>query len=165
MLENPSFSDSAGRTVTLIQFIDSHFPLTYDISSPLLPTIPFVFGMLRPASSLEFSLDGKYVLSEDKKVQTVWDVAGEGDELPMGPPARSAVGDTVNVLTIDESGWLLDLGGKRMFWVPVVLRPQSLEFDREGIRSGRILVNGNILTMEIPTVPIIDISAYVSKDL
>ncbi|KAG8857862.1 hypothetical protein FRB96_005581 [Tulasnella sp. 330] len=117
------------------------------------------------ASSLEFSLDGKYVLSEDKEVQTVWDVAGEGDELPMGPPARSAVGDTVNVLTIDESGWLLDLGGKRMFWVPVVLRPQSLEFDREGIRSGRILVNGNILTMEIPTVPIIDISAYVSKDL
>ncbi|KAG8880135.1 hypothetical protein FRB97_001066 [Tulasnella sp. 331] len=118
-------------------------------------------------SSLEFSLDGKYVLLEDEEVQTIWDIAGEGSEFTVRPPARSAAKDPTSVLTIDKDGWLLDGGGKRMFWLPVVLRPQSRTRDGRGRvtvhGSGRILVKGNILTIEIPTVPIIDISAYVSN--
>ncbi|KAG8850919.1 hypothetical protein FRB96_009552 [Tulasnella sp. 330] len=105
-------------------------------------------------SSLGFSVDGNYVIAEDGEVQTIWDIAGGGHELAVGPPVRSAE-DPMSVLTIDMGGWLLDAGGKRMFWIPVVLRPVK--------KWGRVLVKGNILTMETPTVPIIDISAFVSK--
>ncbi|KAG8850918.1 hypothetical protein FRB96_009551 [Tulasnella sp. 330] len=107
-------------------------------------------------STISFSLDGKYILAEDEEVRTIWGVAGEGDWDDAGPPVGSAEEDPVSILTIDENGWLRDAGGKRMFWIPVVLRPVK--------HWGRVLMKGNILTMETPTVPIIDISAYVSKD-
>ncbi|KAG8880136.1 hypothetical protein FRB97_001067 [Tulasnella sp. 331] len=114
-------------------------------------------SQLRKISSLEFSLDGKYVLLEDDEVRTVWDIAGEGDELGAVPTTGPATEDHVSVLTIDDDGWLWSAEGKRMFWVPVVLRPTK--------QWGRVLVKGKILAMETQTVPIIDISSYVSKGL
>ncbi|KAG8871901.1 hypothetical protein FRB97_008221 [Tulasnella sp. 331] len=106
-------------------------------------------------SVLGFSFDGKYVLLEDEESQTIWDVAGEELELEAGPPVRPATEDSVRLLTIDEDGWLLDSDRKRMFWVPVVLRPIG--------HWGRVLAKEGILAIEIPTVPIIDISAYKAK--
>ncbi|KAG8845735.1 hypothetical protein FRB96_002273 [Tulasnella sp. 330] len=106
----------------------------------------------RNISSLTFSPDGKFVLAEDEETQTKWNISGEKIELL---PATSAEEDKVTVLTINNAGWLRDSLGKRMFWVPVVLRPVG--------RWGHVLLRGNILSIETPTVPIIDVSAYVSN--
>ncbi|KAG8993437.1 hypothetical protein FRB94_010802 [Tulasnella sp. JGI-2019a] len=104
---------------------------------------------------LDFSLHSKYVISEDEECRTIWKVAGEEtrlvDDSLVGPISE----DHSSVLKIDRDGWIRDPGGKRMFWLPVVLRPMG--------DWGRVLVKGNTLAIEVPSVPIIDISAYGSR--
>ncbi|KAG8844904.1 hypothetical protein FRB96_002793 [Tulasnella sp. 330] len=105
-------------------------------------------------SHVEFSPDSTCILLEDEEVRTVWDITGERDELVHCPLVRPLTED-LKILTIDRNGWLRDSEEKIMFWVPVVLRPVGC--------WGRVIVKENILAIEIPTVPIIDISACISK--
>ncbi|KAG9004488.1 hypothetical protein FRB93_010265 [Tulasnella sp. JGI-2019a] len=107
-------------------------------------------------TDLGFSLNGKYVVSEDEdECRTIWEISGEETGFEGGAELGPAVGDHARVLKIDRDGWLQDPAGKKMFWLPSTLRPF------EG--WGRVLANGNILAIENPNVPIIDISAYASR--
>ncbi|KAG8993525.1 hypothetical protein FRB94_013276 [Tulasnella sp. JGI-2019a] len=106
-------------------------------------------------TSLNFSLDGKYVISENEECRIIWQVAGKeiglADDLLVGPIFE----DHPCVLEIDSGGCVRDPEGKWAFWLPGVLRPIG--------DWGRVLVKGNILAIEVPGVPIIDISAYTSR--
>ncbi|KAG8989287.1 hypothetical protein FRB94_014531 [Tulasnella sp. JGI-2019a] len=106
-------------------------------------------------TSLDFSLDGRYVISEDEECRMIWNIAGEETGLAENTPVGPVFDDHPCVLKIDEDGWVRDPGERRMFWLSVVLRPIG--------NWGRVLVNRNILAIEVPSVPIIDISAYASR--
>ncbi|KAG9007037.1 hypothetical protein FRB94_014701 [Tulasnella sp. JGI-2019a] len=106
-------------------------------------------------ASLKFSLNGKYVISENEECQTIWRIAADEIELADYTQVGPVSDVHPTVLKIDRDGWIRDPGGKRMFWLPVILRPIG--------NWGRILVHKSILVIEVPNVPIIDISAYVSR--
>ncbi|KAG9033507.1 hypothetical protein FRB95_014686 [Tulasnella sp. JGI-2019a] len=107
-------------------------------------------------NSLNFSLSGKYVVSEDEEgYRTIWEIVGEEIGCDGGAELGPVAGGHVRVLKVDEDGWVEDPAGKRMFWLPVTLRPIG--------EWGRVLTNGNVLAIEIPDVPIINISAYASR--
>ncbi|KAG8981295.1 hypothetical protein FRB93_008748 [Tulasnella sp. JGI-2019a] len=106
-------------------------------------------------TSLNFSLDGEYVISENEECRSIWKVAGEETELVDDPQVKPIFNDHPCILKIDSDGWIRDPRGKRLFWLPVALRPIG--------DWGRVVVNGNILAIEVPSVPIIDISAYASR--
>ncbi|KAG9008429.1 hypothetical protein FRB94_013253 [Tulasnella sp. JGI-2019a] len=106
-------------------------------------------------TSLNFSLDGKYVISENQECRTIWRVAGKDIGLADDPEVGPISKDHPCSLKIDRDGWVRDPNGKWMLWIPVVLRPIG--------DWGRVLVNGHILAIEVPDVPIIDISAYVPR--
>ncbi|KAG9022738.1 hypothetical protein FRB95_014249, partial [Tulasnella sp. JGI-2019a] len=103
------------------------------------------------ASRLAFSLDGKCVVSESEDCQTIWEVGGEGTE-PDGDPSSS---DLECEESTDGGGWLKDPNGERMFWLPDALTPIN--------GWGCIRAHKNVLAIGIPSVPIIDISAYASR--
>ncbi|KAG9003153.1 hypothetical protein FRB93_011233 [Tulasnella sp. JGI-2019a] len=122
----------------------------WDISSGALSGYP-----LRQAgtvTSLEFSPSGQCVVAEDEEHRIIWEIAGEAPESEQ----RGLVsGDHERILEVDWDGWILDPQGKMMFWLPVALRPIA--------DWGRVLAKGNILAIENPSVPIIDISAFASR--
>ncbi|KAG8990146.1 hypothetical protein FRB93_003312 [Tulasnella sp. JGI-2019a] len=105
---------------------------------------------------LDFSLDGKRIVSEDKEGRrAIWEIAGEESGFDGGTELEPVASNDARVLNVDENGWLCDPAGKRMFWLPPALRPI-----RDG---GRVLAKGDVLAIEIPSVPIIDISSYASR--
>ncbi|KAG8981651.1 hypothetical protein FRB93_008496 [Tulasnella sp. JGI-2019a] len=105
--------------------------------------------------SLNFSLDEKYVISETNECRILWRVAGEETGLVDDTQVEPVSDAHSCVLKIDTDGWIRDPRGKGMFWLPDVLRPIG--------NWGRVVVNGNILAIEVPSIPIIDISAYASR--
>ncbi|KAG9007034.1 hypothetical protein FRB94_014698 [Tulasnella sp. JGI-2019a] len=117
--------------------------------------VGFPMRQTAAVASLKFSLNGKYVISVNEECRTIWIVAGDEIELADDTQVGPVSGDHPTVLEIDGDGWVRDPGGKIMFWLPVVLRPIG--------NWGRVLVHGNILAIEVPSVPIIDISAYASR--
>ncbi|KAG8990572.1 hypothetical protein FRB94_013285 [Tulasnella sp. JGI-2019a] len=106
----------------------------------------------RTVTRLDFSPDGKCVEAEDEEYRIIWDVAGEA---PGFEQRGSVSSNYVRVLEINDDGWVLDPEGKIMFLLPAALRPIG--------SWGRVSVKGNILAIETPSVPIIDISAYASR--
>ncbi|KAG8996521.1 hypothetical protein FRB94_008221 [Tulasnella sp. JGI-2019a] len=113
--------------------------------------------LVRPAakaSNLSFSLDDKYIFWEDDDSRTIWE-AGEETELDGCSQLSHAPSNHVRILKFNDDGCLLDSAGKRMFWLPFVLRPMG--------PWGRVLAYRNTLVVETSSVPIIDISPYASR--
>ncbi|KAG8990820.1 hypothetical protein FRB94_013083 [Tulasnella sp. JGI-2019a] len=103
-------------------------------------------------TQLSFSPDCRYVCWEDDECWTMWEVSRQ----PVLEDGSQSGGTAeVCVLKIDDNGWLRDQRGKRMFWLPVALRPVG--------DWGRVLSFGNLLAIQISSVPIVDISAYASR--
>lgn len=103
-------------------------------------------------SHLSFSHDGKYVVAEEEECRLVWDLAGTEDSLPDDSQLSLASDNDTKVLRIDEDGWIWDEHDKRMLWLPLILRPMK--------GWGRVLARGKLLAIEIPSVPIIEISDF-----
>ncbi|KAG8847824.1 hypothetical protein FRB96_001412 [Tulasnella sp. 330] len=106
-------------------------------------------------TSVTFSPDGRFVVSRGERPGSpeviVWDASSQ--QRVDGADLSMVLGDVVDqpprMFRLNNHGWLRDERGKRMFWVPTGLR-------------ARMDVLGNVLALYKPTVPLIDVSAYVS---